>query len=892
MVLLLGILLQTVLLIRDSWAVPGFLVQKMEKELTSRGWSAEVTNLEFHPSGRISARDISLSPLHENLPMVTAKAITARINLLDLLTGDLSLKRLQLLEGDVFLPHENTLSSTELPAVEDIQILVRRRSNGWEIENLSGRIQTLTFSASGQLPSPPKREGPPADFQETLRSVLPSVSSILEYLEMAESPHLTATLGSTKKSHFQISLHGQAENIQFPDGSIAKHPQLTGNLVYNGETWIPDQVAIKIPQAKSPFYEVNLTNLHLGTSWGPITGPEKSFFPTAANIRINRLESSLLSLRDVDAIVTPKTESIASIDFFSFFSDGTVRGTVEGDWTEGDFLAEVHLQANPNPVLQNPLVAEFGFRRDVFFHRPPIVYATAKLENWKLAQTDILAVAGPVEIDGVSLDRAWATAEVKNGRFIVPQMILAFQDFEALGSYDVDMSDHDYRLFFAGSFRPLHISSWFREWWTHLWEDFEFSDQPMRGDVDIHGVLGKPEAVLVEGSLEADDFYLRGVPLSAASGKIFVINDYVDFYDIEIQRPEGAAKGGFQLWTDPDGAGFTQIDVLADSNFNLSDVAPLFGDFGAGIVSPFQFESPPEIRVSGSIFNEAQKTKTDVKVVGESSAPLVYHGLPIDSLKFNMFIEGDEWILQDLDAKVAEGKATGSARKWQEGEEKRLDLNLHLAWLDLAQATEILSEWRAATSETPVKIPLKNRLTGRIDLDLHATGKYGDFTSFIGDGRFRIRESELAELHMLGLLSRVLSSTPLRFTSLHFSEADSVFSLEPGKVHFSELHLSGPSSALHASGDYLIETKSLNFLVKLHLLRKTPIPLLSTLLSPIMNPISRAMEIHLGGPVSDPQWRFLLGPSNLLSGLSDLSVKENSEKSKNSEEPSPEPGNR
>ncbi len=872
LLLSLTLILQTVLLFRSSLPVPGFITNQLQNELHSRGLSAEFSSFEFFPPATVAATEISISRFGETDPFATAGAAQIRANFLDLLTGNFSLENLQISDAEIFAPAALSPDGSQTRLAHGIQIHGSQQNNTWQIDRITGQIRNLQFAATGQIPPFPKPEDrEPTDLTETLATVLPQIVQQLENLDRAQNPFLHLTFGPAENTFFQIAADLRADQISLPKEILLERPRFSGTLNFDGENWTAHDVSLQIAHASHPFHQIDASRIRTTFHWNKPFDSENPL-PARAEIFAHEIRSDLLQLHALSAQAKPTGESTVALDLFSLFSDGTFRAEIAADWKLGNASAKTRLHANPNPVLQNPLLKELGFKRDVFFHKTPYLHATAEIRDWNQFSAQGRALSGPLEIDGVFLDRAWARAGVENTRFIVSEMILAFEDFEASGSYDVDMFDHDYRLFFSGSFRPLHISGWFQEWWPNFWNEFAFPETPMRGDVDIHGVLGASDEVRVEGIVEAENLFLRGVPFDSVSGNLLVDGNYLDLYNLRLVRPEGSAQGEFQLWQNRDTGQFDRIDLAAESTLDLFDAAAIFGELGTEIVSPFRFETAPEIQMHGSIFGGDRKDETRLTVTGKSTDPLVYHGLPLDSLKFDLLIEGNEWKLENLAAKIAEGDVVGSARKWTEADNERLALDLRLVWLDLAQATTILSEWQSANSGQPNELDLENRFSGRVTLDLNATGDYGDFQSFSGDGNFRIREADLAELHLLGLLSRALRSTPLRFTSLHFSEADSVFRVEPGKVHFSDLRLSGPGSALHASGDYLMADETLDFSLKLFFLQESPIPFLSTILSPVLNPLAHVTEIRLTGPAGAPNWRFLLGPSNLLQGITDLKM--------------------
>jgi hypothetical protein len=152
---------------------------------------------------------------------------------------------------------------------------------------------------------------------------------------------------------------------------------------------------------------------------------------------------------------------------------------------------------------------------------------------------------------------------------------------------------------------------------------------------------------------------------------------------------------------------------------------------------------------------------------------------------------------------------------------------------------------------------------GHLDGELAAQGRYGQPLSFHGDGHFLITGKELGEIHLLGLLSEMLSKTLLNFTSLRIGTAQANFKLDGSKVHFPQVKLVGASASIEAKGDYLLDAKTLDFNARVYPLQESKLALpygLGLLLSPLSN----FFELKLTGPLEKPSWVFVYGPTNIL----------------------------
>ena len=123
-----------------------------------------------------------------------------------------------------------------------------------------------------------------------------------------------------------------------------------------------------------------------------------------------------------------------------------------------------------------------------------------------------------------------------------------------------------------------------------------------------------------------------------------------------------------------------------------------------------------------------------------------------------------------------------------------------------------------------------------------------------------ITRAELGRIRLLGLLSRLLDLTPLRFTSLQLNELKSSFELQGETIHFPDMRLSGANVRMEARGDYFLEDRALDFRVKLFPLRDSPLPLVSTVIGRILEPLGHILEVSLTGTLEEPLWRLPIDP--------------------------------
>lgn len=847
-----------------SWPVPSPIADRVARHLEKQGLHSGHEDVRFRPfPGSLLVENVRVSRDGEEDFFASAEAGRIDFSLLALLQGKPALSKITLYGGSAFCPASLSPTGKQEVLLDQMHLVLRQEDDNWAIENLNGKLGNIFVTASGPLPPLPDRPKRPGVWKEVLAEALPRIVREREVLERIHSPHLRIRSWMTDSGKFAVSGEVWAEEIDAPGGVKLSLPHLTTKWHYDGVHWQQEATTFKIA-ALDWNDQVKGRGAAGRLKWR--TGDAiPNLFPDQATLHLARVDTEAGTLTGVQATVAAETFTDLTGRFSLLFRDDPLKGTGEFNWARGTGELALTSLINPTPFLQHKLARQLGFRRDVFFQQPVLAHATARMKNWRFKDASARAVARDADIDGVFLNHAFAQVELRPDRFLVPELVLAYEDFEAVGSYEVDFASQAYRFLFKGTVRPLHISAWFKDWWVALWEDFDFNNEPMEGDVDIQSVLGQPEKVRLVGSVRSGDFFLRGVPFEAVDANLFVLHKYADLFDIRLTREEGTATGAFQFWADPVTSDFGKLVFKINSTLDPTDVAQIFKEKGRHIFGPFRFTQPPRLAMAGTVFGPPLAEETRVILSGQAEAPLEYEGIPLENLTIEGHVEGETLVLPSVRGGFAGGRFAGHVQKWTEENRDRLEFGLRVKEADLAETLAAASRWE---SETTAKPSPPRAIDGIFDLTVDASGFYGDFESFFGDGKVHIREADLAEVHLLGLLSKVLSATPLGFTSLQFDEAEAKFDLMENKVHFPELRLTGSTSAISGSGDYVLSDDSLDFLIKLHFLKESKIPFLSLLLSPVLEPLAHVMEIRLLGTTADPTWRFLLGPRNILSGIS------------------------
>jgi hypothetical protein len=528
------------------------------------------------------------------------------------------------------------------------------------------------------------------------------------------------------------------------------------------------------------------------------------------------------------------------------------------------------------PALLTLARHQYGFAvlKWIELHEPAPVHATAEFApGWKPVRAEADIFARHVTFHDVPLDAAAGHVAYAGHDLRVTDLLLLQGDNTAHGSYTMDTATRDYRFLLQGQLRPLDISGWFKAWWPRFWGNFDFTAVPPAADVDVTGRWGTAQFTSVFCQVDAARPGIRGVPFDRARTLLFFRPNYFDVIEFTTERAGHSAHGSFELTTDPQRATYQTLDFDGFSDLDPAECARLYGPAATALVTPYQFAEPPMVHATGRLEGPAMPGGPHARVhlVLASRRRFTFHSFPLDDLKFTADYTDGILDLRQIETGFAGGAATGKARLDGPPEARMLAFDAILNGADLARFINALDEFqlagKPASPDRPKGRFLRRASGGRLDATLTAAGRYREPFSYRGDGSFAITGRELGEIHLLGLLSELLSKTLLSFTSLRLDAAHASFKLEGNKLVFSQVKLTGPTAAIDARGEYLLDAKTLDFKAKVFPLQETGF-VLTDMLGAVLTPLSNMLELKLTGPLEKPSWAFYYGPAYLLRALS------------------------
>jgi hypothetical protein len=302
-------------------------------------------------------------------------------------------------------------------------------------------------------------------------------------------------------------------------------------------------------------------------------------------------------------------------------------------------------------------------------------------------------------------------------------------------------------------------------------------------------------------------------------------------------------------------------------------LTPLLGPAGADLIEPYHFTEPPRLTLSGRLEDETTAgwvhTTADLGVV--ATGDFAFYGFPLRDLTAHVQVRDAAVELPALAFGFAGGQVAGKAREWTDpAHGPRLAFTANLTGANLGGAIQTLENFSAAQPGPPAPAASKfqQRLaTGTLNLELTAEGAPSRPLRLQGQGHASITGADLGQIQLFGLLSDMLNHTLLNFSSLSLDTMQADFTLDGEKIAFPDkLSLSGPRANLDATGEYHLDSKQLDFMVKIQPFQGNR-SLFGDALNLVINPIETVLKVKLQGTLEQPDWVFVLGPTSLLRKL-------------------------
>ena len=441
------------------------------------------------------------------------------------------------------------------------------------------------------------------------------------------------------------------------------------------------------------------------------------------------------------------------------------------------------------------------------------------------------------------------------------------------GSYHHNTQTKDFQIRLMGSALPKQYNSLLPEWWSNIFQDLHFDQKaPINGDFAIQGKMEKAGEISLFGHARAKNFAYKDAFFDACELVVRNRQNYVEIHDIKARVGEGRATGnlGFTQARSPR-TGLISVRYNFDASLPIETASNALGGTVADVLSNLELSGLPDVQVNGVFFSEdfeEYADKDNIYLQAKVDTPLRFYDVPLDHLKLKLIGLDSEIYLRDVQFGYADGIANARADILSiESETPEMRFKMSLRNANQAKAIESIPGTDESSSTTPeAEYEDPARVSGLLDLDIHAKGPLDDLYGFQGYGIVEIRNEALGSIQLLGPLSQILQNTVFNFTSFDLNHIHNIFEIDREQLIIKDLRINGPRTRISATGTFQLPDQALDMDVGVSLFGNVgnPNSAINALGRVITSPLPNLLSFRVTGTIQNQRIRSRLDPRNLI----------------------------
>ena len=368
--------------------------------------------------------------------------------------------------------------------------------------------------------------------------------------------------------------------------------------------------------------------------------------------------------------------------------------------------------------------------------------------------------------------------------------------------------------------------------------------QPLVFNVNAMGNWHSLGTLTATGSVALTNFSIRGQSADSVTGDFLYTNKLLEFFRPQLFRAHGAQM----MRADTVTLDFQHGRIYFTNGFSTAEpmyVVRCIGQKTAELIEPYQFPGPPVARVDGcapmrDVKNGHDIEDADLTFVILKPTPFQWEKLRSPAITGTIHWFGQKLILTNIVAETYGGSGTGNAffdfSPRHPGADFHFALavtnvNLHLLTSDLSSSS--------------------NKLEGLLSGDLTVTNASSEtWRSWNGYGQAQLRDGLLWNIPIFGLASDALNLFSPGLGNSRATQAAVTFGLTNGVFYSKLLEMHTTTMRLQYSGTVDLQ-QNVNARVTAQLLRNAP--LVGSLVSTILWPVSKIFECQVTGQLQDPK---------------------------------------
>ncbi len=492
-----------------------------------------------------------------------------------------------------------------------------------------------------------------------------------------------------------------------------------------------------------------------------------------------------------------------------------------------------NLERNERINVEIPDVPPFSLsliRPDVLGIAPERVVATVRTNPRRVELDDIcvywpdidraMSVNGSVYVD-FDEQRFHAVARGEARQSHIRPLLVTLDVPSAISYMDA----------FTGVTEPVPVSA--------TW-DVNLVNNDFRMHLDLHPMLGRYNGVpmrRLDGELDLLTF-TRGTNLNCVTS----------IGPLSASDPKGRTLEGRLAVAVTNDA--TRLEFDAKSCLEFKDLLSIADCLNDGTLDSVICETPPEVTVAGTLMPDpARQSENDLRG-SVSFGRGVFFGSPVEDVSFSYSYVGDTVSFDGISLRGKEGgRYFGKAK-----------LHVPACGQDSASFTLAFSCRDGSLGE--IADALGSDLGGRhgvVNSEVEMSGPISTnmYQRLNGRGKLRVTEGRLAQMKLfMGLTDYLAANIPGVAALVNQSQASLDYTIENGVFASNNILIEGDVFSIKASGTYDIPADTLDFTVRLQLLKNDSF--LGKLVHPVMFPFTKLLlEFKVTGSAEDPKWGYI-----------------------------------
>ena len=504
--------------------------------------------------------------------------------------------------------------------------------------------------------------------------------------------------------------------------------------------------------------------------------------------------------------------------------------------------------------------AEQKWIREIGYGKNPVAEVAFKVNlpawtnqqpKWREEWQTNLQIAGSLAMEnasfrGVQADLARVTFDFTNQVWNVPGLHIGRPEGALDIAVQANVAVQSYRAKISSRINPEALKPLFEAPAAGRVFNLIKIGSPPVIEVEVTGVWGDLESVSAVGRVIATNFNFRGERVDHIQASLTYTNQMIGVIDLQADRD---GRTVVAPGIDVSLAGRRVFLHNVEGSIDPYAITRAIGPKTAAAVRDYQFDTPPLVKVNGSVpFQDTDGADLHFAVKG---GPFHWKKLGADTISGQIDWVGQTLVLTNLQATgYRDGRMLGAA--WLDFSPQRGTDFRFTALVTNLDLGDFLAPFRSST----------NRLEGDLSGVLMVTSaNSSNDQGWQGGGDLSLKDGVIWEIPIFGIMSPVLNAVNPGMGNSRAREATGTFVISNSVIHSENLEIKSTGFRIQYRGSVDFDQR-INARVEAEPLRD--VWLIGRLLSLGLSPLSKLFEFKVTGTLAEPRKEALYIPKPLM----------------------------